>query len=131
VGIGISQLRNAQPKRGWLRGRLVPAFCVISFFCLLFVFDNDWACMSPRTIYASSGIFSITVNPWNVDRQFSNCYKASWRKREICDPVANDSPIFTSGRLQSVDAIQVAVFLEQHYASTSLPSVSIRTKLTP
>ena len=32
-----------------------------------------------------------------------------------CDPVDKDSPIFTSGRLQSVDAIQVAVFLEQHY----------------
>jgi acyl carrier protein len=31
------------------------------------------------------------------------------------DPVAADSPVFTSGRLQSVDAIQVAVFLEEHY----------------
>lgn len=31
------------------------------------------------------------------------------------EPVANDSPVFTSGRLQSVDAIQVAVFLEEHY----------------
>jgi acyl carrier protein len=31
------------------------------------------------------------------------------------DPIADDSPIFTSGRLQSIDGIQVAVFLEQHY----------------
>ena len=31
------------------------------------------------------------------------------------EPVAADSPVFTSGRLQSVDAIQVAVFLEQNY----------------
>ena len=47
LGIGISQLRNAQPKRGWLRGRLVPALCVISFFCLLFVFDNDVGMYAP------------------------------------------------------------------------------------
>jgi acyl carrier protein len=31
------------------------------------------------------------------------------------EPLANDSPVFTSGRLQSIDGIQVAVFLEQHY----------------
>ena len=31
------------------------------------------------------------------------------------DPLANDAPIFTTGRLQSIDGIQVAVFLEQHY----------------
>ena len=31
------------------------------------------------------------------------------------DPIADDSPIFTSGRLQSIDGIQVAVFLEQQY----------------
>ena len=31
------------------------------------------------------------------------------------EPLAIDSPVFTSGRLQSIDGIQVAVFLEQHY----------------
>jgi acyl carrier protein len=31
------------------------------------------------------------------------------------EPLANDSPVFTSGRLQSIDGIQVAVFLERHY----------------
>lgn len=31
------------------------------------------------------------------------------------EPLANDSPVFTSGRLQSIDAIHVAVFLEQNY----------------
>lgn len=36
-------------------------------------------------------------------------------QRGDLDPLINDSPIFTNGRLQSVDAIQVAVFLEQHY----------------
>jgi hypothetical protein len=41
VGVFISQIRNAQPKTGWFRGRLVPAFCVLGFFCLLYVFDND------------------------------------------------------------------------------------------
>ena len=41
LGIGISQLRNAHPSGGWIRGRLIPVFCVVAFFCLLFVFDND------------------------------------------------------------------------------------------
>ena len=43
VGIGISQLRNANAPRkdGWLRGRLIPAVCVIAFFCFLYIFDND------------------------------------------------------------------------------------------
>lgn len=40
VGIGISQLR---PRRvedsSWIRGRLVPAFCVVSFYCILSIFD--------------------------------------------------------------------------------------------
>jgi len=41
VGIGISQLRNAKRKNGWIRGRLVPALCVIVFFCVLHIFDDD------------------------------------------------------------------------------------------
>jgi acyl carrier protein len=31
------------------------------------------------------------------------------------DPVPNDSPLFTTGRLQSIDGIQVAVFLEERF----------------
>jgi hypothetical protein len=41
VGIGLSQIRNAKRKSGWIRGRFIPAFCVIGFFCILYVFDND------------------------------------------------------------------------------------------
>jgi acyl carrier protein len=31
------------------------------------------------------------------------------------NPITDDSPIFTSGRLQSIDGIQVAVFLEEQF----------------
>jgi hypothetical protein len=41
VGIGISQLRNAKRKSGWIRGRLVPALCVMGFYSVLHVFDDD------------------------------------------------------------------------------------------
>lgn len=41
VGIGISQLRNTPKRSGWIRGKLIPALCVIGFFCVLYVFDND------------------------------------------------------------------------------------------
>jgi hypothetical protein len=41
IGIGISQIRNAPKRSGWFRGHLVPAICVIGFFCLLYIFDND------------------------------------------------------------------------------------------
>jgi hypothetical protein len=40
IGIGISQLRKSQPKPGWLRGRVVPAVCVLGFFCVLHIFDS-------------------------------------------------------------------------------------------
>lgn len=40
VGIGISQLRQRKIEdSSWIRGRLVPAFCVIGFYCILSVFD--------------------------------------------------------------------------------------------
>jgi hypothetical protein len=39
IGIGVSQLRKARPKPGWLQGKVVPAFCVLGFFCILHVFD--------------------------------------------------------------------------------------------
>ena len=40
VGIGISQLRERRVETtSWIRGRLVPAFCVTGFFCILSVFD--------------------------------------------------------------------------------------------
>jgi hypothetical protein len=41
VGIGISQLRNAKRKSGWIRGRLAPALCVMAFYCVLRVLDDD------------------------------------------------------------------------------------------
>ena len=39
IGIGISQLRKPRPRSGWLRGKIVPAFCVLVFFCVLHIFD--------------------------------------------------------------------------------------------
>jgi hypothetical protein len=40
LGIGISQVRKRGPRStDWFRGRFVPAFCVISFFCIFSVFD--------------------------------------------------------------------------------------------
>jgi hypothetical protein len=43
VGIGISQLRERRVETtSWIRGRLVPAFCVTGFFCILSVFDYDY-----------------------------------------------------------------------------------------
>jgi acyl carrier protein len=36
-------------------------------------------------------------------------------QKQDSEPLTNDSPVFTVGRLQSVDAVQVAVFLEQNY----------------
>jgi hypothetical protein len=39
AGIAISQLRQRPVKTtSWIRGRFVPTFCVISFFCILSVF---------------------------------------------------------------------------------------------
>lgn len=39
--ITISQMRKRGPApSGFLRGRVVPAFCVILFYCMLHVFDN-------------------------------------------------------------------------------------------
>jgi hypothetical protein len=40
LGIGISQTRERRIEAtGWVRGRLVPTFCTIVFFCILHVFD--------------------------------------------------------------------------------------------
>ena len=71
--------------------------------------------MSPRTIYASSGIFSIYGESMECRSAVLQLLQSLLAQKGDCDPVEKDSPIFTSGRLQSVDAIQVAVFLEQHY----------------
>lgn len=55
VGIGISQLRNAPRRTGWIRGRLVPTVCVIGFFCLLYVFDNDVGLYPPAAHFRFFG----------------------------------------------------------------------------
>jgi hypothetical protein len=55
LGIGISQFRNAPKRDGWIRGRLVPAFCVIGFFCLLYVFDNDVGLYPPAAHFRFLG----------------------------------------------------------------------------
>jgi len=40
VGIGISQMRPRKAEKlGWIRGQLIPAFCVSGFFCILRTFD--------------------------------------------------------------------------------------------
>jgi len=40
TAITISQMRKRRPANaGFFRGRLIPAFCVILFYCLLHVFD--------------------------------------------------------------------------------------------
>jgi hypothetical protein len=39
TAITISQFRRRQPPSGFLRGRVVPAFCVTMFYCVLHVFD--------------------------------------------------------------------------------------------
>ena len=41
LGIGISQLRAKKPiQPGWVRGQLVPAFCVCTFYCCVRIFDT-------------------------------------------------------------------------------------------
>jgi hypothetical protein len=43
VGIGISQMRQRKiEKLNWIRGRLIPALCVSSFFCVLRIFDYTY-----------------------------------------------------------------------------------------
>lgn len=40
AGIGISQIRERRIENpGWIRAHLVTPFCVISFFCILSIFD--------------------------------------------------------------------------------------------
>ena len=40
VGIAISQMRERNIENlNWIRGRLIPALCVSTFFCVLRVFD--------------------------------------------------------------------------------------------
>jgi hypothetical protein len=42
IGIGVSQLRKRKAENpNWLRGRLLPAFSVISFYCILSIFDYE------------------------------------------------------------------------------------------
>ena len=41
VGIGISQVRDRKiANSGWIRGRLIPALSVTSFYCILSIFDH-------------------------------------------------------------------------------------------
>ena len=44
LGIGISQIRQRKAEEtGWIRGRLMPALWVCSFFCILRVFDYNYS----------------------------------------------------------------------------------------
>jgi D-alanyl-lipoteichoic acid acyltransferase DltB (MBOAT superfamily) len=41
IGVGVSQMRvrGDRPRKGWLRGRVLPCLWVALFFCVLHVFD--------------------------------------------------------------------------------------------
>jgi hypothetical protein len=41
IGVGVSQMRvrSDRPRKGWLRGRVLPCLWVALFFCVLHVFD--------------------------------------------------------------------------------------------
>lgn len=61
IGIVVSQMRRKKAVHtGWFRARLVPCFCVTSFFCLLHVF-----CDSSRT-YPISVHFRYFAHLFNL-----------------------------------------------------------------
>jgi hypothetical protein len=58
--ITISQMRRRGPApSGFLRGRVLPAFCVVLFYCVLHVFDYTERSIQSPSIFDFSRTFSI------------------------------------------------------------------------